>query len=187
MSNDPGVNTLLVNTANHDHTSIANQVRHELGPTATVTDLTHTRRIVGSSLTAVDLNGLTRIELGFALALAAASGGLALWLGIDERRRAHAITAALGANPHQIGSFVHAETTVVTTAGLAFGALTGWILAHVLVKVLTGVFDPPPATLTIPWAYLTALAAILVTAAAAASRAAVRAARRSPIDILRTG
>ena len=48
-------------------------------------------RLVGSSLTAVDLAGLTQVELGFALVLAAAATGLALWLGLYERRRTFAI------------------------------------------------------------------------------------------------
>jgi putative ABC transport system permease protein len=142
---------------------------------------------VGSSLTAVDLSGLTRVELAFALALAAAAGGLALWLGLAEGRRAHAIAAALGANRRQVGMFVHAETAVVTLGGIALGGLTAWALTRVLVKVLTGVFDPPPASITIPWSYLAVLIGTIVVAAAAASMAAIRAARRSPIDILRTG
>ena len=152
-----------------------------------MTDLASSQRVVGSSLTAVDLRGLTRVELAFAFALAAAAGGLALWLGLEERRRTNAIAAALGANRRQIGTFVHAETAVVTVAGFALGAATGWVLTLVLVKVLTGVFDPPPASLTIPWAYLATLAATLTLAAIAAAHAAVRSARRSPIATLRTG
>jgi putative ABC transport system permease protein len=184
---DPSVNTFLVDTGGKNVTSVAQRVRTVAGPTAKVTDISSTRRIVGSSLTAVDLSGLTRVELAFALALAAAAGGLALWLGLAEGRRAHAIAAALGANRRQVGMFVHAETAVVTLGGIALGGLTAWALTRVLVKVLTGVFDPPPASITIPWSYLAVLIGTIVVAAAAASMAAIRAARRSPIDILRTG
>ena len=60
---------------------------HCSAPTATVTDIAQTRARVGSSLTAVDLAGLTRVELAFALLLAAAAGGLVLALGLAERRR----------------------------------------------------------------------------------------------------
>jgi len=184
---DGTVNTFLVDTGGSNIAGVAKQIRTDVGATATVADLASTRRIVGSSLTAVDLSGLTRLELAFALALAAAAGGLALWLGLEERRRAHAITAALGASRRQVGMFVHAETAVVAVAGLALGALIGWALTRVLVKVLTGVFDPPPAGITIPWTYLAVLAGTLLLAALAASAAAIRAARRSPIEILRTG
>ena len=55
------------------------------------------RRVVGSNLTAVELSGLTRVELAFALLLAIAATGLALALGFQERRRMFAIAAALGA------------------------------------------------------------------------------------------
>ena len=63
----------------------------QLGTAATVTDLTQTRAQVGSSLTSVDLAGLTRLELAFAVLLAAAAGGLVLALGLAERRRTLAI------------------------------------------------------------------------------------------------
>ena len=40
--------------------------------------------------------------------------------------------------------------------GLA-GACIGGIMAYALVKVLAGVFDPPPEGLTVPWLYLALL------------------------------
>jgi len=40
--------------------------------------------------------------------------------------------------------------------GLA-GACIGGIMAYALVKVLAGVFDPPPEGLTVPWVYLVLL------------------------------
>ena len=90
----------------------------QLGTTATVTDIVTTPAIVGSSLTAVDLDGLTKVELGFALALAAAATGLTLWLGLTERRRTFTIAAALGANRRQLAGFVWAEAGVVVIGGL---------------------------------------------------------------------
>jgi putative ABC transport system permease protein len=54
-----------------------------------------------------------------------------------------------------------------------------------LVKVLTGVFDPPPAHLSVPWAYLAVVAALAVAGLAAAGGAAIRAARRPPLTVLR--
>ena len=59
--------------------------------------------MVGSNLTAVELSGLTRVELGFALVLAIAASGLALGLGFQERRRTFAIAGALGAKSRQLG------------------------------------------------------------------------------------
>ena len=40
-------------------------------PGAKVRDITEARKLIGSSLTAVDLKGLTRLELGYAVALSA--------------------------------------------------------------------------------------------------------------------
>jgi hypothetical protein len=54
-------------------------------------------------------------------ALAAASTGLTLWLGLNERRRTFTIAAALGANRHLLGGFAWVETGVVAGAGVALG------------------------------------------------------------------
>jgi len=136
-----------------------------------VTDITTTRRLVGSSLTAVDLSGLTRVELGFAVVLAAASTGLLLALGLAERR--------------QLAGFVWTEAIFVSVGGLLLGALTGWVLAQMLVKVLTGVFDPPPAALSVPWAYLALVAVIAAVAVATAAMATVKSASRVSAAALR--
>ena len=154
-----------------------------LGPT--VTDITTSRGIIGSSLTAVDLSGLTRVELGFALVLAAASTGLVLALGLAERRRTFAIAAALGARPRQLGGFVWSEAIFVTLGGLVLGAVAGWALAEMLVKVLTGVFDPPPASLAVPWSYLAAFVATAIGAVVVAAGGAIRSTSRAPIAVLR--
>src|SRR5439155_25873503 len=103
---DSSRDTFLVNTGGVHRRAVAARVKKLVGTTATVTDLDTSRRIVGSSLTAVDLAGLTKVELAFALVLAAASAGLVLALGLSERRRGFAITTALGARPRQLGAFV---------------------------------------------------------------------------------
>lgn len=179
------VGAFLVDTGGRNVTAVAAQIQDRLGPSATVTDIAHTRSRVGSSLTAVDLAGLTRVELGFALMLAAAAGGLVLALGLTERRRTFAITTALGATHRQLRALVGAETAVLTVGGLVAGAAVGWLLSHVLVAVLTGVFDPPPAALTIPWTYLAGAALITVAGLASAAAAALRQGRRPPISVLR--
>ena len=64
-----------------DTGGVAAAARALLGPTATVTDIADVRARIGSSLTAVDLTQLARVELGFALALAVAADGLVSALG----------------------------------------------------------------------------------------------------------
>ncbi len=179
-----GTETLLVTTS-ASPAVIAQRVRDRVGTAATVTDLTTSRRQVGSALTAVDLSGLTRVELGFALVLAAAATGLVLALSLAQRRRSFAITRALGGRHRQVAAFVRVEAGLVTISGLAFGAAAGWGLSALLVKILTGVFDPPPATLAVPWRYLGALGALAALAAAAAGELTVRAARRPVIETIR--
>ncbi|MEP6625549.1 MAG: FtsX-like permease family protein, partial [Acidimicrobiia bacterium] len=179
------VGAFLVNTAGSSPRSVAATIRRHVGTSATVTDITTSRKVVGSSLTAVDLAGLTRVELGFAVALAAATTGLVLALGFAERRRNFAIATALGAKPRQLGGFVWSEAAFVTVGGLVSGGLAGWALAAMLVKVLTGVFDPPPAVLSVPWGYLVIVGGVAVTAVTVAALATIRRAQRAPVTALR--
>jgi putative ABC transport system permease protein len=55
----------------------------------------------------------------------------------------------------------------------------------VLVKILTGVFDPPPEHLFVPVAYLTVLTAVTVAAVVAAAVGTVRATHRPAVEIVR--
>ncbi|MFE4173875.1 FtsX-like permease family protein [Streptomyces sp. NPDC056909] len=177
--------TLLVDTGGMDQRAVAARARALLGPNAHITDLPSSRTAIGSSLTAVDLAGLTRVELGFALVIAAAAGGLVLALGLAERRRTLALASVLGARGRQLSGFVWSEAALVALSGLAGGAVLGWALSRMLVKVLSGVFDPPPSQIAVPWAYLSAMAGITVAALAVAAWAAVRHARRPPLTELR--
>jgi len=179
------VGAFLVDTAASGPAAVAGRLRAVVGTGAQVTDVTTSRRIIGSSLTSVDLAGLTRVELGFALVLSAAATGLVLALGLAERRRIFAIAAALGARPRQLAAFVWAEAGVVAIGGLVAGAAGGWALSHMLVKVLTGVFDPPPAALAVPWRYLGGVGAVALVAVTIAATSCVRAASRPSIRLLR--
>ena len=179
------VGAFLIDTDGASPKAVARRVHAVVGTDAKVTDITTSRRIVGSSLTAVDLSGLTRVELGFALVLAAGATGLVLGLGLAERRRTFAIASALGARIRQLGGFVWTEAAFVTIGGLALGGLAGWGLSEMLVAVLTDVFDPPPDTLAVPWGYLAAVAAVAVAAVTAVSLAVIRRATRWGIWVIR--
>jgi putative ABC transport system permease protein len=73
---------------------------------------------------------------------------------------------------------------VLALGGLLTGALAGLALAQVLVAVLTGVFDPPPTAVTVPWTYLATIAVVCALALAAAAAAATRRRGRA-IELLR--
>ncbi|HET9104020.1 MAG TPA: ABC transporter permease [Solirubrobacteraceae bacterium] len=164
---------------------VARRVAARTGSGPRVTNIVDQRQITGSNLTAVELSGLTRIELGFALVLAVAASGLALALGFQERRRTFAIAAALGARSRQLGGFIWSESVLVTVGGLTFGAAIAALLSVCLVDVLTGVFDPPPDTLSIPWRYLLGVALCVSAAVAVAGAMTLRSLRRPSVEQLR--
>ena len=143
----PAYQTVMIRTTGSPP-AVAAVVRSLLGPAsgATVQDIVTQQRIALSGLTAINLAGLTRLELVFALILAISASGLVLALGLAERRRTFAIASALGAKRRQLGAFVWSEAAFVALGGTALGALAGWGLAQVIVKILTGVFDPHLST-----------------------------------------
>jgi putative ABC transport system permease protein len=179
------VGTFLVQTDGTDPSVVARRARAQVGTNAQVTDIGSSRRVVGSNLTAVELGGLTKVELAFALVLAVVASGLALAVSFGERRRTFAIAAALGARPRQLGGFIWGESLFVTGGGVLLGAVIASAIAFVLVKVLTGVFDPPPDAPAVPLAYLAGVAALVAAAVALAGRATLRGFRGPSADRLR--
>jgi putative ABC transport system permease protein len=143
---------------------IAMEVRARMSdmPGVRVTDLGSAQRAISSSLTAIDLKGLTRVELAFAILLVTCATGLILGLGMSERKRMFAILSAIGANSAQLGSFLWGEALVILIAGCILGSLLGVGVAEALVKMLTGIFDPPPESLSYPVLYLAFLGAAAI-------------------------
>ena len=137
-----------------------------------------------SSITTVDLRGISDIEEAFTIALAAAAMALFFALEVIERRHEFATMAALGATLRSIGAFVWSEAALVLVAGLALAATLGVLLAAMLVAMLQHVFDPPPDALTIPWAYLGELAGAAAVATGLAAAITARRLRRLPLGAL---
>jgi putative ABC transport system permease protein len=185
QTGDTSVGSFLVDTGGQGTNGVAAALRAQLGQSATVTTIGAARSSVGSSLTSVDLGGLTRVELVFALLIAAGAGGLLFVLGLAERRRTFAIATVLGASPKQMRGLVLAEAAIVAVGGTLFGAVLGWLLSQMLVAVLSGVFDPPPAALAVPWPYLLGAAIIAIGAIFTGAVASSRSARGPAIETLR--
>jgi putative ABC transport system permease protein len=198
QTQSPAVETLLLKTGSasgsasgsaQDGTgNVGASVRSLLGSIsgATVHDIQDQQRAINSGLTAVSLRGLTRIELVFAVLLSAAGAGLVLFLGLDERRRMLAITTALGAKPRQLGAFVWSEAGLVLVGGLVGGLALGWGIAHMLIKLLTTVFDPPPEGATIPWLYVSLIVAVTIASVAVAGDVMGRMGRRGVLPTIRS-
>jgi putative ABC transport system permease protein len=109
-----------------------------------------------------------------------------LALGMSERRRSFAILVALGAKSHQLGAFLWSEALFILIGGAVFGTALGLALAATLVKVLTGVFDPPPESLAIPRMYLIVLAVAAVASTALAVLGTKALTRRAVVEELRS-
>lgn len=139
-----------------------------------------------SSITTVDLTGISHIEQAFAIVLAAAAMALFVALGISERRQEFATMAAIGAPLSRISAFLWTEAAIVLAVGLALAVGLGWLLSEMLVAILQHVFDPPPDTLAVPWAFLGGLAGAAIVATLLATAFASRGIRRLQLgEILR--
>ncbi len=154
-------------------------------PGAKVSEIGAALRLIGSSLTAVDLGGLTRLELGLAVLMVASATGLILALGLADRRRTFAILSALGAKPRQLGAFLWSEALMLFLAGTTVGTLIGFALAWMLVKLLTGAFDPPPESLSVQWGYVGALIGVALVSVAIAVIGALRETRVPAVQRMR--
>ena len=154
-------------------------------PGVKVSDINQAAHLIGSSLTAVDLGGLTKLELGYAVLLSGCAAGLVLALGVLDRRRSFAIMSVLGARPRQLLAFLRGEAALILVVGAISGAITGSVVSWMLVKLLTGVFDPPPESLNVPWLYIGAVLATTIASVILAVAIAGRRVERSPIAVLR--
>jgi putative ABC transport system permease protein len=137
-----------------------------------------------SSITTVDLRGISRIEEAFALVLAAAAMALFLTVALAERRHELATMTALGASLRRAAAFLWSEAALVLLASLALSAVLGWLLAEMLVAMLQHVFDPPPDRLAVPWAFLGGLAGAALAGCLAAAAVAALQIRRLPLGAI---
>ena len=173
---------ILIRT-NGDPSLLARDVNRLSGPVPglKVSDIGSAQRQVTSSLSAVDLRGLTILELNFAVVFVVGATGLALFLSLSERRRSFAILSALGAKRQHLAAFMWSEAVTILLGGGVVGICLGWLVAFALVKVLAGVFDPPPEVLTVPWTYLLLLCICAVALTAAGVALHLRNLLRGPV------
>jgi putative ABC transport system permease protein len=139
-----------------------------------------------SSITTVDLTGISRIEESFVVILAAAAMVLFVMLALGERRQELATMAAIGARRSEMAAFIWSEAVLILGAGLVLAAALGWLLSKMLVAMLTHVFDPPPDSLAVPWVFLGGLAGAAALGTLVAMLFAVQTLKRLPLgSILR--
>lgn len=156
-----GSEVLLVRSQG-DPATLAASLRTSLGSTSPyrVSEVGEAAHVISSSLTSVDLGRLSSIELGFAVLLLLGASGLVLWLGFRERADSMQTLSEIGASAGEVRGFLLGETLLVLVPGAAFGSLLGVAIAFVMVRMLSGIFDPPPDALAYPVAQLAAFAAV---------------------------
>jgi putative ABC transport system permease protein len=164
VTHDPGPNVLFVR-ASGDPTALAGRMAAATRSYGTtVKDIRQQSAQTVSSITTVQLRGISRIEEAFLVVLAGAGMALFVSVGLAERRQELATMSALGASLRQTASFLWSEAVIVLVAALALAALLGWLLAKMLVAMLQHVFDPPPDHLAAPWGFLGGLAGAALVA-----------------------
>ena len=159
LTRDPGPNVVFVR-ASGDPSTLAHSVEHATRSAGvSVKDIRGQTAQTVSSITTVDLRGISRIEEAFVIVLAAAAMSLFMAVTLAERRHELATMTALGASLRTVASFLWSEAVIVLAAAIALAALLGWLLAEMLVAMLQHVFDPPPDHLAVPWDFLAGLGA----------------------------
>ena len=184
VTHDPGPNVIFVK-AKGDPASLSHRLAAATrGDGTLVKNIREQTIATVSSITTVDLTGISRIEEAFALILAAAAMALFVSVGLAERRHEFATMAAIGASLREVAAFLWSEAALVLAAGLALAAVLGWLLSEMLVAMLQHVFDPPPDHLAVPWAFLTGLAGAAIAGTALAALLAARSVRHLPLGAI---
>jgi putative ABC transport system permease protein len=173
VTHSTGPNVVFASTGGNP-AAVARSIAARVKPLgASVKNIRDQARQTTSSITTVDLTGISRIEELFAVILAAAAMALFVTLTTAERRHEFATMAALGASLRDVAAFLWSEILVVLGAAILLAIGLGWLLSMMLVAMLQHVFDPPPDHLAVPWMFLLALGGGAMLAAALAAGIAV--------------
>ena len=184
VTHDPGPNVVFVRAAGDANALGRRLAAATAGFGVSVKDIRRQTAQTVSSITTVDLRGISRIEEAFVLVLAAAATALFVAVGLAERRQELATMVALGASLRRAAAFLWSEAVLVLAAALALAALLGWLLAEMLVAMLRHVFDPPPDRLAVPWTFLAGLGGAAVAGGLVAAALAALLIRRLPLGAI---
>ncbi len=177
VSHGTGPNVVFAKTSGGVTTTSRAVAAATRGTGTIVKNIAQQNQVTSSSITTVNLSGISRIEQLFAILLAAGAMGLFVALGVAERKHEFATMAALGAPLRQVGSFLWSEVVLVLGVGLVLAAGLGFALSEMLVAMLQHVFDPPPDALAVPWAFLGGLAGAAILGGLIATALAMRSLR----------
>jgi putative ABC transport system permease protein len=138
-----------------------------------------------SSLTAVNVNGLVRLDTFFVVLMSATAIAIFVFGLMLQRRGEYVALRAQGLRSGELRALVMLEAAVVTIGGLAAGLLVGTLTAFLSIRILRGLFVLDPR-ITFPLGRVASLSALLVAAALVSGLAATELLRRlEPGEILR--
>ena len=138
-----------------------------------------------SSLTAVNVNGLVRLNTFYALLMSATAIAIFVFGLMLQRRGEYVVLRAQGLRASELRALVLLEAAVVTIGGLAAGLVVGTVTAFLSIRILRGLFILDPR-LSLPLRQLASLTTMVVSAAIVSGLAATELLRRlRPAEILR--
>ena len=138
-----------------------------------------------SSLTAVNVNGLVRLNTVYALVMSVTTIGIFVFGLMLQRRGEYITLRAQGLRVGELRALVVLETAVVTLCGVAAGLLVGTLTASLSIGVLRGLFVLDPL-MTVPAGDIATLGLAVLAAAIASGLIATELLRRlDPAEILR--
>lgn len=138
-----------------------------------------------SSLTALNVRGLLRLDSFFTFLMAATATAMFVFGLLMQRRREYVTMRAQGLQSKEIRRLVLAESSISATLGTLIGIVVGLALASQFILVLRPIFTLPPP-LHIPITELAILAALVLAATVLSSAAAaVLIGRLKPTELLR--
>jgi len=127
---------------------------------ARVEDLTTALTADQSTLTSLNMSGLSRIDRIFTLVIAFAGFGIFLLASIAERAKEFSTMRAVGASPGQLRRLVVIEGGSIMLFGVLLSLPIGFVIARVLVTLLTSIFLTPVGGLFVSLAPLLLLIAV---------------------------
>ena len=138
-----------------------------------------------SSLTAINVNGLVRLDTFYALMMSVTAIAIFVFGLMLHRRGEFVALRALGMGSREVRALVIVEAAVVTLCGLAAGLLVGTVTALLSIGVLRGLFVLDPR-ITLPVGRFAAIGSVVLVAAVVSGLLAAELLRRlDPAEILR--
>jgi putative ABC transport system permease protein len=131
--------------------TVSAEVRPLFGTTspARIEDLTTALKVDESSLTSLNLGGLGTIERIFTLVIAFAGFGVFLLAAIAERAKEYSTMRAIGASPGQLRRLLLVEGGSIMLFGVLLSVPAGFLIASVLITLLTSIFLLPVGGLSV--------------------------------------